>query len=123
MTLKLIISFTGPNAISVSISPENSYVLVGTAAKRMFFFSANQMVGQVYKMVKQKAGESSMRVCSLLCQSSMRVCLLLCDCIAHAFSLTVIYFSYLFGGAFSTPPYFFNLILNSRVFYFFFSSS
>lgn len=51
----------GPNAISVSISPENSYVLVGTAAKRMFFFSANQMVGQVYKMVKQKAGESSMR--------------------------------------------------------------
>ncbi|RUS83945.1 hypothetical protein EGW08_008300 [Elysia chlorotica] len=51
----------GPNAISVSISPENSYVLVGTAAKRMFFFSANQMVGQVYKMVKQKAGENSMR--------------------------------------------------------------
>ncbi|GFS08059.1 activating molecule in BECN1-regulated autophagy protein 1-like [Elysia marginata] len=51
----------GPNAISVSISPENSYLLVGTAAKRMFFFSTNQLVGKIFKMVKQKAGESSMK--------------------------------------------------------------
>ncbi|GFN92441.1 activating molecule in becn1-regulated autophagy protein 1 [Plakobranchus ocellatus] len=52
----------GPNAISVSISPENSYVLVGTAARRLFFLSGNQMVGQIYKMVEQKAGENSMKL-------------------------------------------------------------
>lgn len=51
----------GPNAISVSISPENRYVMVGLAAKRLFFFSVNQMVGQVYRLAKEKAGESSMR--------------------------------------------------------------
>ncbi|CAL1548031.1 unnamed protein product [Lymnaea stagnalis] len=51
----------GPNAISVSISPENRYVMVGLAAKRLFFFSVNQMVAQVYRLAKEKAGESSMR--------------------------------------------------------------
>ncbi|XP_059171455.1 activating molecule in BECN1-regulated autophagy protein 1-like [Physella acuta] len=51
----------GPNAISVSISPENRYILVGLAAKRLFFFTINQMVAQVYKLEKEKAGESSMK--------------------------------------------------------------
>ncbi|XP_055888898.1 activating molecule in BECN1-regulated autophagy protein 1-like isoform X2 [Biomphalaria glabrata] len=51
----------GPNAISVSISPINRYVLVGLAAKRFFFSSVNQMVAQVYKLERQKAGENSMK--------------------------------------------------------------
>ncbi|KAH9519395.1 hypothetical protein Btru_075441 [Bulinus truncatus] len=51
----------GPNAISVSISPVNRYVLVGLAAKRFFFSQASQMVAQVYKLERQKAGENSMK--------------------------------------------------------------
>lgn len=52
----------GPNAISVSISPSNKYLLVGLASKRMFFFHVDQqLVGQIYKMVKEGAGEDSMK--------------------------------------------------------------
>ncbi|KAK7491291.1 hypothetical protein BaRGS_00017392 [Batillaria attramentaria] len=46
----------GPNAISVSVSPENQYILVGLAAKRLSW-----LVGQIYKMKEQGAGEMSMK--------------------------------------------------------------
>ncbi|KAL5010312.1 hypothetical protein ScPMuIL_012617 [Solemya velum] len=52
----------GPNAISVSISPKCQYAMVGLAAKRLsWVFTANQMVAQVYKLAKQRAGENSMK--------------------------------------------------------------
>lgn len=52
----------GPNAISVSLSPENCYILVGLAAKRLsWVFTPNQLVGQIYKMKEQGAGEMSMK--------------------------------------------------------------
>ncbi|XP_074661706.1 activating molecule in BECN1-regulated autophagy protein 1B-like [Tubulanus polymorphus] len=52
----------GPNAISVGISPTNNYVLVGLAAKRLsWVFSPNQMVAQIYELVREEAGESSMQ--------------------------------------------------------------
>lgn len=54
----------GPNAISVSISPLCNYVLVGLASKKysLVNFSSKQMVGQVFKLMKQQAGEDSMEV-------------------------------------------------------------
>lgn len=52
----------GPNAISVSISPKNHYVLVGLAAKRIsWVFTTNQMVAQVYELSQEFAGEQSMK--------------------------------------------------------------
>lgn len=52
----------GPNAISVSISPLNRYILVGLASRRTIFVSSVQLVGQVFRLVKEKAGESSTKV-------------------------------------------------------------
>lgn len=52
----------GPNAISVSISPKNHFVLVGLAAKRIsWVFTTNQMVAQVYELSQEFAGEQSMK--------------------------------------------------------------
>ncbi|XP_076444431.1 uncharacterized protein LOC143282658 isoform X2 [Babylonia areolata] len=53
----------GPNAISVSISPSNQYLMVGLASRRMLFYqvSDKQLMGQVFKMVKEGAGEDSMK--------------------------------------------------------------
>ncbi|XP_005104595.1 uncharacterized protein LOC101846902 [Aplysia californica] len=52
----------GPNAISVSLSPKNNFVMVGLASKRYFYFiTPTMMVAQVYQLVKQKAGERSMQ--------------------------------------------------------------
>ena len=60
----------GPNAISVSLSPRNNYVMIGLASKRVFYvITPTLMVAQVYKLVKKKAGEKSMEVSymSVLC--------------------------------------------------------
>ncbi|WAR06908.1 AMRA1-like protein [Mya arenaria] len=52
----------GPNAISVSMSPSNNYVLVGLAAKRLsWVFTSQQLVAQVYRLEKKQAGEKSMK--------------------------------------------------------------
>ena len=54
---------TDPNAISVSLSPLNNYVLVGLAVKRLqWVFSPTQMVAQIYKLETKGAGEDSMKV-------------------------------------------------------------
>lgn len=52
----------GPNAISVSLSPGNQYVLVGLAAKRLVpSFSPWQMVAQAFRLCKEQGGDESMR--------------------------------------------------------------
>ncbi|XP_013397817.1 activating molecule in BECN1-regulated autophagy protein 1 [Lingula anatina] len=52
----------GPNAISVSVSPLNNYILVGLAAKRLaWVFTEKQVVAQVFKLVQPLGGESSMK--------------------------------------------------------------
>ncbi|XP_064628736.1 activating molecule in BECN1-regulated autophagy protein 1-like [Lineus longissimus] len=52
----------GPNAISVSISPLNQYVLVGLAARRLaWVFSQSQQVAQVYSLCNKEEGELSMK--------------------------------------------------------------
>jgi hypothetical protein len=51
----------GPNAISVSLSPLNNYVLVGLASKRFtWIFTPKQLVAQVFQLKCAGAGESSM---------------------------------------------------------------
>ncbi|KAJ8315571.1 hypothetical protein KUTeg_007721 [Tegillarca granosa] len=51
-----------PNAISVSLSPRNHYVMVGLAAKRLsWVFTAKQLVSRIYKLEKENAGEKSMK--------------------------------------------------------------
>ncbi|KAK7107082.1 pneumococcal serine-rich repeat protein-like [Littorina saxatilis] len=51
----------GPNAISVSLSPSNQYVMVGLASKRMMWIQVtDQLVGQTFKLNKAGAGEYSM---------------------------------------------------------------
>ncbi|KAI0208440.1 Activating molecule in BECN1-regulated autophagy protein 1 [Lamellibrachia satsuma] len=71
----------GPNAISVSLSPLNNYVLVGLAARRLAWVFAQQMVGQVYRLKTAIAGEDSMQtscdfqhVCDLMhpCDADMQ---------------------------------------------------
>lgn len=50
----------GQNAISVSLSPCNNYVLVGLATKRFtWMFTPKQIVAQVYQLKTPRAGEDS----------------------------------------------------------------
>ncbi|XP_060583975.1 activating molecule in BECN1-regulated autophagy protein 1A-like isoform X2 [Ruditapes philippinarum] len=52
----------GPNAVSVSISPSNSYILVCLAARRLsWVFTNQQLVAHIYKLEKKQAGEKSMK--------------------------------------------------------------
>lgn len=58
----------GPNAISISISPRNNFVMVGLAAKRLsWVFIRNQMVAQIFKFEKEYAGEKSMKHVTDVC--------------------------------------------------------
>ena len=58
-----VISVAGANAIAVSISPLNNYILVGLAAKRLqWAFTPKQMVAQIFKLKTVGAGEDSMEV-------------------------------------------------------------
>ena len=61
----------GPNAISVSLSPLNNYLLVGLAARRGHHgISIKQMVAQVYKLRAKDTDdddEDSMEVCDSVC--------------------------------------------------------
>ncbi|XP_064594886.1 activating molecule in BECN1-regulated autophagy protein 1-like [Liolophura sinensis] len=51
----------GPNAISVSLSPLKTHLVVGLASRRLsWVFTTSQVVGQVYKLRQPKAGEASM---------------------------------------------------------------
>ncbi|KAK3088223.1 hypothetical protein FSP39_016323 [Pinctada imbricata] len=55
-------SFGSPNAISVSLSPMNNYVMVGLAAKRLsWVFTPNQLVARILKLENKEAGENSMQ--------------------------------------------------------------
>ena len=61
--MRFILYVAGPNAISVSISPLNNYVMVGLAARRLqWVFAPKQMVAQIYKLKEVGAGEDSMEV-------------------------------------------------------------
>ncbi|XP_045195541.2 activating molecule in BECN1-regulated autophagy protein 1A-like [Mercenaria mercenaria] len=52
----------GPNAVSVSISPTNSHILVCLAARRLsWVFTNQQLVAHIYKLEKKQAGENSMK--------------------------------------------------------------
>lgn len=57
----------GPNAISVSLSPCNNYVLVGLATKRFtWMFTPKQMVAQVYRLKIPRSDEDSMEhICDI----------------------------------------------------------
>ena len=58
--------YSGSNAISVSLSPLNNFLMVGLAARRMqWAFTPKQMVAQIYKLKTIGAGEDSMEVCRL----------------------------------------------------------
>ncbi|XP_070563739.1 activating molecule in BECN1-regulated autophagy protein 1A-like isoform X2 [Ptychodera flava] len=50
----------GPNAISVSISPANNYVMVGLASRRLHWHvTSKQMVAQIFRLREAYAGEDS----------------------------------------------------------------
>lgn len=54
---------TGPNAISVSLSPMGRYVMVGLASRRILLHQiSDHMVAQVFRLQQPHAGETSMRV-------------------------------------------------------------
>lgn len=55
--------FTGPNAISVSLSPMGRYVMVGLASRRILLHPTTEhMVAQVFRLQQPHGGETSMRV-------------------------------------------------------------
>lgn len=54
---------SGPNAISVSLSPMGRYVMVGLASRRILLHpSTEHMVAQVFRLQQAHGGETSMRV-------------------------------------------------------------
>ncbi|MEQ2158616.1 hypothetical protein GOODEAATRI_014221, partial [Goodea atripinnis] len=60
--LKLF-ALTGPNAISVSLSPMGCYVMVGLASRRILLHpSTDHMVAQVFRLQQPHGGETSMRM-------------------------------------------------------------
>lgn len=70
------VSFPGPNAISVSLSPMGRYVMVGLASRRILLHpSTEHMVAQVFRLQQPHGGETSMRVSddSLHLQTSVSV--------------------------------------------------
>ena len=61
---------SGPNAISVSLSPMGRYVMVGLASRRILLHpSTEHMVAQVFRLQQAHGGETSMRVSALLVAS------------------------------------------------------
>lgn len=53
---------SGPNAISVSLSPMGRYVMVGLASRRILLHpSTEHMVAQVFRLQQAHGGETSMR--------------------------------------------------------------
>lgn len=54
---------TGPNAISVSLSPMGCYVMVGLASRRILLHpTTDHMVAQVFRLQQPHGGETSIRV-------------------------------------------------------------
>lgn len=65
--LGLVVMFsspsTGPNAISVSLSPMGCYVMVGLASRRILLHpTTDHMVAQVFRLQQPHGGETSIRV-------------------------------------------------------------
>nr|XP_015820568.2 activating molecule in BECN1-regulated autophagy protein 1B isoform X2 [Nothobranchius furzeri] len=57
------IASSGPNAISVSLSPLGCYVMVGLASRRILLHpSTDHMVAQVFRLQQPHGGETSMRM-------------------------------------------------------------
>lgn len=62
---------SGPNAISVSLSPMGRYVMVGLASRRILLHpSTEHMVAQVFRLQQAHGGETSMRVSVIVYISS-----------------------------------------------------
>ncbi|XP_033645814.1 activating molecule in BECN1-regulated autophagy protein 1-like [Asterias rubens] len=57
----------GPNAITVSISPLSGFVMVGLASRKLHLhMSSKQLIGMIYKLHKEGAGEESLlHVCDV----------------------------------------------------------
>lgn len=54
---------SGPNAISVSLSPMGCYVMVGLASRRILLHpTTDHMVAQVFRLQQPHGGETSIRV-------------------------------------------------------------
>lgn len=63
---------SGPNAISVSLSPMGRYVMVGLASRRILLHpSTEHMVAQVFRLQQAHGGETSMRVSVIACTSAV----------------------------------------------------
>lgn len=59
----LILIHSGPNAISVSLSPMGCYVMVGLASRRILLHpTTDHMVAQVFRLQQPHGGETSIRV-------------------------------------------------------------
>lgn len=59
---------SGPNAISVSLSPMGCYVMVGLASRRILLHpTTDHMVAQVFRLQQPHGGETSMRVSDGVC--------------------------------------------------------
>lgn len=58
-----VFSPSGPNAISVSLSPMGCYVMVGLASRRILLHpTTDHMVAQVFRLQQPHGGETSIRV-------------------------------------------------------------
>lgn len=58
---------SGPNAISVSLSPMGCYVMVGLASRRILLHpTTDHMVAQVFRLQQPHGGETSIRVNAFL---------------------------------------------------------
>lgn len=58
-----VVLYSGPNAISVSLSPMGCYVMVGLASRRILLHpTTDHMVAQVFRLQQPHGGETSIRV-------------------------------------------------------------
>lgn len=63
-----IVIYSGPNAISVSLSPMGCYVMVGLASRRILLHpTTDHMVAQVFRLQQPHGGETSIRVSDTVC--------------------------------------------------------
>lgn len=63
VTMTAVFSPSGPNAISVSLSPMGCYVMVGLASRRILLHpTTDHMVAQVFRLQQPHGGETSIRV-------------------------------------------------------------
>lgn len=81
----VIVPSTGPNAISVSLSPMGCYVMVGLASRRILLHpTTDHMVAQVFRLQQPHGGETSIRVrhnnqsCYYCCSLYLFIFIFLC---------------------------------------------